>query len=112
MKLMQKNVNTSAGPTANLMDDALKGFGVRITEGAVTYGVDFHLGKRAASRSIRHLKSRSRGARRAQEIIVGGAPRRRPDRQSAKGEPTFAGLADMIDEVDKPKLSARDDRGL
>lgn len=109
MKLSQKIVDgLRPGERRMLWDDSLPGFGVRTTEGTITYFVDFRLGSRrrrvSLGRTSEQLLAIARN--KAQEIIV--AARRGDDLtvNPRKGMPTFEEVwRQMIDEVDAPKLS-------
>lgn len=110
MKFTQKTVDAlKPGERRIFWDDALPGFGVRVTEGSVSYIVDFRIGarrRRIALGSVRQVTIAATRER-AREVLV--AARRGEDLtvSSRKGEPTFREVwRIMIDEVDKPKLSA------
>ncbi len=110
MKLMQKDVDKLVpGERRFLWDDALKGFGIRITEGSVTYVVDFRINAKRRRVALDPVDQVSLAVARdrAQEIIVGARRGEDLTVNPRKGEPTFREVwRTMIDEVDKPKLSA------
>lgn len=96
------------GPRRFLWDDALKGFGVRITSGAVSYVVDFRVGSRRRRVSLGStLLTPFREARdEAMDILAGAAKGEDRTTDPRKGMPTFQKVwTDMIEEIDRPKLS-------
>ncbi|RBP03449.1 site-specific recombinase XerD [Roseiarcus fermentans] len=109
MKLTQKTIDAlTPGERRFLWDDACPGFGVRITEGVVTYVVDFRIDGKRRRVALDPVADVALAAarERAREILV--AARRGEDLtvNPRKGEPTFRAVwRTMIDEVDKPKLS-------
>ena len=109
MKLNQKAVNSFApGPRQIIMDDTLKGFGVRITEGAVAYWVDFMVGKtrRRVSLGSVSLKTFQEARDEALEVLGGAAKGEDRTVNPRKGMPTFKQVwTELIEEVDRPKLS-------
>jgi integrase len=110
MKLTQKTVEAlRPGDRRFLWDNALPGFGVRITEGSVTYVVDFRVNAKRRRVALDPVDQVSLAAARdrAQEIVVGARRGEDLTVNRRKGEPTFREVwRTMIDEVDKPKLSA------
>ncbi len=109
MRLTQKVINSiRPGERRFTWDDSLPGFGVRVTEGSVSYVVDFRLGARRRRVALDPVSQTTLVAarERAREILVGA---RRGDDLTAnprKGMPTFQDVwRTMIDEVDKPKLA-------
>jgi integrase len=110
VKLTQKIVDAlKPGERRIFWDDALPGFGVRVTEGSVSYIVDFRIGarrRRIALGPARQVPIASMRER-VREILVGARRGEDLTLLSRKGEPTFREVwRMMIDEVDKPKLSA------
>ncbi len=109
MKLSQSEVNKlKPGPSKIIWDDALKGFGVRVTAGNVAYVVDFRVGaaRRRVSLGSVHLKTFQEARGEALEILSGA--RKGEDRSvnPRRGMPTFEGVwTQMIDEIDRPKLA-------
>ncbi len=110
MKLTQKTVDAiRPGERRFAWDDALPGFGVRVTEGAVAYVVDFRINgmRRRVALDPTAQTSLAAARERAQEIFVGARRGEDLTLNPRKGEPTFAEVwRRMIDEVDKPKLAA------
>ena len=110
MKLTQKTVDAiRPGERRFAWDDALPGFGVRVTEGAVAYVVDFEINgmRRRVALDPTAQTSLAAVRERAQEIFVGARRGEDMSVDPRKGEPTFAEVwRRMIDEVDKPKLAA------
>ncbi len=109
LKLTQRIVDAiRPGERRFLWDDALPGFGVRITEGSAAYVVDFRIGTRRRRVALDPIvQSTLVAAReRAQEILVGARRGEDLTVNPRKAEPTFAEVwRAMIDEVDKPKLA-------
>jgi integrase len=109
LKLTQKAVAALApGARRFIWDDGLKGFGVRITEGAVSYTVDFRLGgkRRRVSLGSVDLTPFAKARDSALEILAGA--RNGVDRtiDPRRGAPTFREVwQQMLDEVDRPKLA-------
>ena len=109
MKLTQREVEAlRPGARRFVWDDALPGFGIRVTEGALAYIVDFRVAGRRRRVVIGPTKlfAFADARARAREIIVGG---RRGDDLTVdrrRGMPTFEEVwRRMIDDVDKAKLS-------
>jgi integrase len=111
MKLTQKIVEGIApGPRRFLWDDSLPGFGVRVTEGAVSYVVDFRLGRarRRVSLGAVNLKPYAAMWDRARAILVAAKEGRDLTANDKGDEPTFAEMwRSMIDEIDALRLSPR-----
>jgi len=109
LKLNQKIVDAiGPGPRQILWDDACPGFGVRVTEGAVAYLVIFRVAGRKRWHTIEATnRLRYAGAlARAREITAAAKTGRDITVNPRDGMPTFAQVwRQMIDEVDKPKLS-------
>ena len=109
MKLTQKTVDAiRPGERHFAWDEALPGFGVRVTEGAVAYVVDFRIDGKRRRVALDPIAQTSLAAarERAREILVGARRGEDLTINPRKGEPTFGAVwRDMIDEVDKPKLS-------
>jgi integrase len=109
MKLTQKAVDAiRPGERRFLWDDALPGFGVRVTEGSAAYVVDFRIGARRRRVALDPVSQSTlaAGRERAQEILVGARRGEDLTVNRRKGEPTFRDVwREMIDEVDKPKLA-------
>lgn len=108
-KLTQKAVDAvRPGERRILWDTTLPGFGVRVTEGSASYVVDFRMGARRRRVALGPVsQSTLASAReRAQEILVGARRGEDLTVNPRKGEPSFREVwREMIDEVDKPKLS-------
>ena len=109
MKLTQKAVDAiRPGERRFLWDDALPGFGVRVTEGSAAYVVDFRIGARRRRVALDPVSQSTLAAarERAQDILVGARRGQDLTVNPRRGEPTFRDVwREMIDEVDKPKLS-------
>jgi hypothetical protein len=109
LKITQKTVDAiRPGKRRFIWDDALSGFGVRITEGSASYVVDFRLGAKRRRIALHPISQSTLSAarERAQEILVGARRGEDLTVNPRKGEPTFNEVwRSMIDEVDKPKLS-------
>jgi integrase len=110
LKLLQKTVDAlRPGERRFLWDEALPGFGVRLTEGSVAYVVDFRIGTRRRRVALDPVSQSTLAAARdrAREILVGARRGEDLTVNPRKGEPTFGEVwRVMIDEVDKPKLAA------
>ena len=110
MKLTQKTVDAlRAGERSFLWDDSLAGFGVRITEGAISYVIDFRVGAKRRRVALDPVDQVTLAAARERALEILVAARRGEDLtvNPRKGKPTFREVwRTMIDEVDKPKLSA------
>jgi integrase len=109
MKLNQRIIDAiKPGKRRIVWDDITPGFGVRVTEGAASYLVDFRLGatrRRVVIGAINQITLVS-ARDRAREIINGA--RRGDDltENPRRGQPTFGDVwRQMIDLVDRPKLS-------
>jgi integrase len=109
MRLTQREVDVlRPGARRFIWDDALPGFGVRVTEGALAYIVDFRVAGRRRRVVVgpTNLMGVADARARAREIIVGG---RRGDDLTVdlrRGMPTFEEVwRRMIDDVDKAKLA-------
>jgi integrase len=109
MKLNQKAVNSFApGQRQIIMDDTLKGFGVRITERAVSYWVDFMVGKTRRRVSLGSVTLKTFQVARDEALEVLGGAAKGEDRtvNPRNGMPTFKQVwKELIDEVDRPKLA-------
>jgi integrase len=109
MKLTQRTVDAlRPGKRAFVWDDALAGFGVRITEGAVSYVVDFRLGSRRRRVSLGSTKIKTFPDARDEARDVLAQARKGVDvsENPRAGMPTFADVwRKMLDEVDRPKLA-------
>ncbi|MGA2492177.1 MAG: tyrosine-type recombinase/integrase [Roseiarcus sp.] len=109
MKLTQRIVDAlRPGERRFVWDDAMPGFGVRVTEGSVAYVVDFRVGARRRRVALDPVSQSTLAAarERVQEILVGARRGEDLTVNPRKGEPTFAEVwRSMIDEVDKPKLA-------
>jgi integrase len=109
MKLTQKAVDAlKPGARRFVGDDAIKGLAVRVSEGALSYIVNFQVrGKQrrvviGATDSMTLAQSRER----AQAIVIGARMGDDITVNPRRGSPTFGEVwRRMIDEVDKPKLS-------
>jgi integrase len=109
MKLNQKAINSLVpGERRVIMDDTLKGFGVRITESAVSYWVDFRFGatRRRVSLGPVTLKTFQQARDEALEVLGGAAKGEDRTVNPRRGMPTFQQVwTELLDEVDRPKLS-------
>jgi integrase len=109
LKITQKTVDAiRPGKRRFIWDDALSGFGVRVTEGSASYVVDFRLGAKRRRIALHRISQSTLSAarERAQKILVGARRGEDLTVNPRKGEPTFNEVwRSMIDEVDKPKLS-------
>jgi integrase len=109
MKLAQKMVDAlRPGERRIVWDDALSGFGVRITEGATSYVVDFRLGsrRRRVSLGSTQLKLLPEARDEAREILASARKGVDVSENPRAGMPTFGEVwRKMVDEVDRPKLS-------
>ncbi|MFY9656307.1 MAG: tyrosine-type recombinase/integrase [Methylocystis sp.] len=109
MKLTQKIIDAlEPGRRRFIWDDALPGFGVRITEGAVSWAVDFRLGRnrRRVSLGAVSLKKCEAARDRARAIMVAAREGKDITIGEKAGQPTFEELwRTMIDEIDRPRLS-------
>jgi integrase len=109
MKLTQRTVDAlRPGKRSFVWDDALAGFGVRITEGSVAYVVDFRLGSRRRRVSLGSTKIKSFAEARddARDILAQARKGVDASENPRAGMPAFADVWNkMLDEVDRPKLS-------
>jgi integrase len=109
MKLTQKVVQSIVpGHRQIIWDDALSGFGVRVTEGSCSYVVDFRLDtkRRRVSLGSTYLLTYAEARDRAHEVLV--AAKRGVDctLRARNVSWTFLDVwRQMIDEVDRPKLA-------
>ena len=109
MKLTQKVVDAlKPGARRFVGDDAVRGLAVRVTEGTLSYIVNFQVrGKQrrvviGATNSMTLIQARER----AQSIVVGARLGDDITVNPRRGSPTFGEVwRRMIDEVDKPRLS-------
>lgn len=110
LKLSQKIVNgITPGPRRFVWDDALSGFGLRVTEGAVAYVVDFRLGtkRRRVAIGATNLLTYDEAFHRARAIMVAAREGRDLTVGDRTEQPTFAEMwREMIDEIDRHRLSA------
>lgn len=109
MKFTQKAVASIApGERRIIWDDDAKGLGIRVTEGAVSYIVDFRIGRQrrrvviGPTRDVKLEEARDRAA----ELVLGG----RKGLDLSKGEyddqPTFGEMWNRrMDEVDRLKCA-------
>jgi integrase len=110
LKLNQKIVNAIA-PGEGLpisWDDSCPGFGVRPSKGAVSYVVSYRIGQEKRLRVIGSTGSwgYSQARDRAREILIAAKENRDLTVDPRTGMLTFGDVwRQMIDEVDKPKLS-------
>jgi integrase len=110
MKLTQRAVDgIRPGDRAFVWDDALPGFGVRVTQGSCSFVIDFRIGTRrrrvalGSTAEITLIEARAR----AREIAVGARHGDDLTVDPRRGMPTFGEVwRVMIDEVDRPKLAA------
>lgn len=110
MKITQRIVDSiKPGARRIIGDDATPGLAIRVTEGAAAYIVNFQV----AGKSRRVVIGRTsqmmlpQARERAQEIVVEARRGLDVTVNPRQGVPTFAQLwRRMIDDVDKPKLSA------
>ncbi len=111
MKLSQKAVNgVTPGPRRFLWDDALPGFGLRVTEGAVAYIVDFRIGskRRRVALGATSILTYDEAFHRARAIMVAAREGRDLTIGDRTDQPTFGEMwREMIDEIDRPRLSER-----
>lgn len=109
MRLTQRSVDAlRPGARRFVWDDTLPGFGLRITEGSVSYVVDFRVGGRRRRVALDPVSQVSfiAARERAQEIIVGARRGEDLTANPRRGMPTFTEVwRQMIDDVDRPKLS-------
>jgi Arm DNA-binding domain len=76
VKLTQKTVDAiKPGERRIFWDDALPGFGVRVTEGSVSYIVDFRIGSRRRRVTLDPVRQVpiATARERAREVLVGVA---------------------------------------
>jgi integrase len=110
MRLTQRIIDgLKPGERRFIWDDALAGFAVRVTEGALAYVVDFRVGgrRRRVTIAATHLISVAEARDRAQQIIVGGRQGDDLTVNPRRGMPTFGEVwRRMIDDVDKLTLAA------
>jgi integrase len=108
VKLSQKVINAlEPGPRKIIWDDALKGFGVRMTEGAVTYVVDFRMGatRRRVSLGSVTLKTFQEARDEALEVLGGATKGEDRTVNPRRGMPFKQVWTELLDEVDRPKLA-------
>lgn len=110
MKLTQKAVDAiQPGERRILWDDAVPGFGVRVTEGGASYVVDFRVAAKRRRVSLGSTKLLTLQEARDRAREVGVAARQGVDAtvvEPARRDPTFREVwREMIDEVDKARLS-------
>lgn len=109
MKLTQRTVDAlRPGKRAFVWDEALPGFGVRITEGSVAYVVDFRLGsrRRRVSLGSSQIKTFAEARDEARDILAQARKGVDISENPRAGMPTFGDVwSRMLDEVDRPKLS-------
>jgi integrase len=109
MKLNQRTVDAlRPGKRAFVWDEALPGFGCRITEGAVSWVVDFRLGsrRRRVSLGSTELKTFAQARDEARDILAQARKGVDISENPRAGMPTFGDVwRQMLDEVDRPKLS-------
>jgi Arm DNA-binding domain len=87
MKLSQKTVNAfKPGARGILWDDELKGFGVRITEGAIPYIVDFRIGAKRRRVSLGSASLKTLHDARKRRAKSSPAPARARIGQSTRDE--------------------------
>jgi integrase len=111
VKLSEKIVaGITPGDRKFIWDDALPGFGLRVSEGAVAYVVDFRIGRqrrRVSLGSIAKVKYEA-AKNRARAIMVAAKDGRDLTKGERTSQPTFEEVwRDMIDDIDKPRLAAR-----
>jgi len=109
VKLTQRTVDAlRPGKRAFVWDEALPGFGVRITEGSVAYVVDFRLGsrRRRVSLGSSQIKTFAEARDEARDILAQARKGVDISENPRAGMPTFGDVwSRMLDEVDRPKLS-------
>jgi integrase len=107
--MKQTDVNAlEPGPRRIVWDDKVKGLGIRITEGAVTYIVDFKVGatRRRVAIGAASLWTLDKARRRAADIILAGRAGEDATADERKGMESFAQVWErMLSEVDALKLS-------
>ena len=108
-KVTQKTIDALApGVRRIVWDDQVKGLGVRVTEGSLSWILDFRVDDRRRRVVLGPVARMTlKAARdRADEVRLGAKQGEDLTVNPRKGEPTFGEVwRDMIDEVDKPKLS-------
>jgi integrase len=109
LKLNQKIVAAlNPGPRAIKWDDGCPGFGVRISEGAVSYVTSFRIAGIKRLRTIGPVKSwgYAQARDRAREILLAAKSGRDITVDPYNDMPTFGAVwRQMLDQVDRPKLS-------
>jgi integrase len=109
LKLNQRTVDAlRPGKRAFIWDEALPGFGCRITEGAVAYVVDFRLGSRRRRVSLGPTAQKTFSQARDEALDIIAQARKGIDisENPRAGMPTFGEVwARLLNEVDRPKLS-------
>ena len=110
MKLTQRVVDgVRSGVRAFVWDDNLKGFGLRVSEGSVSYIVDFRLGatRRRVALGSTGLLTLVEARERAQDILISARRGQDLTVEPRRNMPTYMMVwRQMIDEVDKQKLSS------
>jgi integrase len=111
MRLTQRTVDAiKTGKRRVVGADATPGLAIRVTEGAAAYVVNFQIGGKSRRVVIGRTNQMplAHARERAQEIVVGARSGVDVTVNPRQGMPTFGRLwRRMIDDVDKPKLSAR-----
>lgn len=109
MKLTEKEVQKiDPGERRFEWDDDLPGFGLRVTEGAVAYVVDFKVNRRRRRVSLGSTKKIKYEAakNRAKAIMAAAVDGRDITKGELPDQPTFEQVwREMIDIVDRPRLS-------
>jgi integrase len=109
MKLTQKVVDGfRPGKRSRIPDDDADGLRVRISEGSISYEVDFKIGSHRIQRSLGSTRTKSLVEARDEALEIRANARKGMDvsKNPRKGMPTFAEVwHKMLDEVDRPKLA-------
>jgi len=109
MKLSQRAVDAlKPGERKTIWDDALKGFGVALSENRISYVVDFRLGsrRRRVVLGSTQLKTFAEARDEARDVLAQARKGVDVSENPRAGMPTFGDVwQKMLDEVDRPKLS-------
>jgi integrase len=110
MKLTQRTVEAlEPGDKRTVWDDTLKGFGIQVSEGALSYVADFRIGGRRRRVAIGRtdLLPLAQARNRAREILLSARQGRDLTVDPKRDMPTFETVwRRMIDGVDKGTLAA------
>jgi len=109
VKLSQRTIDAlKPGERKTIWDDALKGFGVALSEKAASYVVDFRLGsrRRRVVLGSTQLKTFAEARDEARDVLAQARKGVDISENPRAGMPTFGEVwQKMLDEVDRPKLS-------